>query len=297
VKLSFPEAEVTKSLSSNLFKAGWYVVDEAARMIDTNELAEQRLKEAAAKEYAYEPAEDWGDEEGFSQGLSAENLDGLFAPEEGSAVLKSTSLQEKELLEQELAVAREELEMTRIQAQKMLSDAQEEINRLTAKAREEARSSGYEEGYRQGLDEVEALKQECILKEKELQREYEQKMLELEPAFVEHLTGIYEHIFRVDLSAYNKLVRHLLVDAIQKMGDYRNYIIHVSKEDYPGVSGVKEQLQEDAGAGGAGFDIVADVTLARSQCFIETEGGVYDCSLGTELAELKRKLRLLSYQS
>ncbi|MBQ8596542.1 MAG: hypothetical protein IJ409_02010 [Lachnospiraceae bacterium] len=284
-------------MSSNLFKAGWYVASEDARMIDTNELVEQRLREAAVKEVQYEAEEDWGEEAGFSEGLGAENLDGLFAAEDNSAVLKSASLQEKEMLEQELAVAREELEMARVQADRMLSDAQDEINRLTAKAREEARSKGYEEGRRQGLDEIEALKQEYFLKEKELQREYEQKMLELEPAFVEHLTGIYEHIFKVDLSAYNKLVRHLLVDAIQKMGDYRNYIIHVSKEDYPGVSGAKEQLQEEAGAGGSGFEIVADVTLGRSQCVIETEGGVYDCSLGTELAELKRKLRLLSYQS
>ena len=284
-------------MSSNLYKAGWYVVGEEARMIDTNELAEQRLREATVRENTFQSVEDWGEGEGFAEGLGAENLDGLFAEEAGSTVLKSTSLREKELVEQELALAREELEMAKTQAERMLADAQEEINRLTAKAREEARNSGYEEGKRLGLNEVEALKQEYFLKEKELQKEYEQKMLELEPAFVEHLTGIYEHIFRVDLSAYNKLVRHLLVDAIQKMGDYRNYIIHVSKEDYAGVSGAKEQLQEEAGAGGAGFEIVADVTLARSQCVIETEGGVYDCSLGTELTELRRKLRLLSYQS
>ena len=244
-----------------------------------------------------ETQEDWGGDAGFSEGLGAENIDLLFDAEDGGTVLKSASLQEKELLDQELEAAREELLMTRTQAERMLSEAQDEIGRQSAKAREEARSQGYEEGRRQGLLEIEALKQEYFLKEKELEQEYEQKMLELEPAFVEHLTGIYEHIFRVDLSAYNKLVRHLLVDAIQKMGDYRNYIIHVSKEDYPGVSGAKEQLQEEAGAGGAGFEIVADVTLGRSQCVIETEGGVYDCSLGTELAELKRKLRLLSYQS
>ena len=284
-------------MSSNLFKAGWYTVGEDARMIDTNELAEQRMKEAAAREVRYEVPEDWGEEDGFSEGLGAENVDALFAAEEGATVLKSVSVQEQEMLEQELAAAREEVEMARAQAERMLSDAQDEINRLTAKAREEARSKGYEEGRRQGMEEVEALKQQYALKEKQLQQEYEQKMLELEPAFVEHLTGIYEHIFKVDLSAYNRLVRHLLVDAIQKMGDYRNYIIHVSKEDYPGVSGAKEMLQDEAGAGGAGFEIVADVTLSRSQCVIETEGGVYDCSLGTELAELKRKLRLLSYQS
>lgn len=101
----------------------------------------------------------------------------------------------------------------------------------------------------------------------------------------------------MDLSAYRTLVRHLLVDAMQKMGDHKSYMIHVSKKDYPDISSVKTMLQEEAGAGGAAFEIVADATLGNAQCMIETEGGVYDCSLGTELAELKRKLRLLSYQS
>lgn len=272
-------------------------MNEDARMIDTNELVEQRMREAMIQEEFYEGGEERDYEEGFSEGLEAENVDALFAAEDSGAVLKGASAKEKELLEQELEAAREEVEMARAQAERMLAEAQTEINRLTNKAREEARNVGYEEGLKQGLAEVDALKQQCALQEKQLQQEYEKKMLELEPAFVEHLTGIYEHIFKVDLSAYNKLVRHLLVDAIQKMGDYRNYIIHVSKEDYQGVSGAKEMLQEEAGAGGAGFEIVADVTLTRSQCVIETEGGIYDCSLGTELAELKRKLRLLSYQS
>ena len=30
---------------------------------------------------------------------------------------------------------------------------------------------------------------------------------------------------------------------------------------------------------------------------IETENGVYDCSLDTELSELTRKLKLLSYEA
>ena len=44
------------------------------------------------------------------------------------------------------------------------------------------------------------------------------------------------------------------------------------------------------------MELVEDMTLSRSQCFIETENGIYDCSLDTQLSELKRKLKLLSYE-
>ena len=38
-----------------------------------------------------------------------------------------------------------------------------------------------------------------------------------------------------------------------------------------------------------------DVTLKKNQCLIETDGGIFDCSLGVELKELKKQLLLLSY--
>ena len=43
-------------------------------------------------------------------------------------------------------------------------------------------------------------------------------------------------------------------------------------------------------------DFVQDATLAPASCLIETENGVFDCSLETELKELKRKLMLLAYR-
>ena len=55
-------------------------------------------------------------------------------------------------------------------------------------------------------------------------------------------------------------------------------------------------MLEEAGMQSGSVEIVSDAALARAQCMIETEGGVYDCSLDTELAELKRRLMLLAYQ-
>ena len=45
----------------------------------------------------------------------------------------------------------------------------------------------------------------------------------------------------------------------------------------------------------ATLEIVEDRTLNKNECLIETEDGIFDCSLSTQLTELKRKLQLLSY--
>ena len=58
----------------------------------------------------------------------------------------------------------------------------------------------------------------------------------------------------------------------------------------------KKRILEESGTSTENLEIISDMTLSESQCMIETEAGVYDCSLETELKELCKKLRLLSYK-
>ena len=46
---------------------------------------------------------------------------------------------------------------------------------------------------------------------------------------------------------------------------------------------------------GVSLEIIADMTLSKNDCMIETEGGIFDCGLGTQLQELGKQLKLLSY--
>jgi len=43
----------------------------------------------------------------------------------------------------------------------------------------------------------------------------------------------------------------------------------------------------------ANLEIVEDPTLNENECIIETDGGIFDCSVGVELEELSRKLKTL----
>lgn len=286
-----------KSLSSNLFKAGWVVMNEDARIIDTNKLIEKRLKEAAASGAVHQNSS-WAfeDEDGFSSGLEAEKVDALLDSSGEGAVLKSELQEELEAVSKELEAARGELAKVREEAGRVMEDANVQIEKMRAGALEEAKAKGYQEGQKKAMAEVEALKEECLKKQAELEKEYESMVESLEPDFIEALTEIYEHIFKVDLSSYHELVVNLLTDALQKTDSAHNYIVHVSRQDYPRVSENRERILEETGTLPSNLEIISDMTLSESQCMIETEDGIYDCSLGTELEELKRKLKLISFK-
>ena len=42
------------------------------------------------------------------------------------------------------------------------------------------------------------------------------------------------------------------------------------------------------------LDIVADTTMKKNECIIETDAGVFDCSLDIELNNLIKDIKLLS---
>ena len=100
----------------------------------------------------------------------------------------------------------------------------------------------------------------------------------------------------MDLTRYRDLVANLLVNAMQNIENTRNFLVHVSKEDYEGVMTSRDRIRAEAGGSSVSVEFVEDATLSRSQCLIETENGIYDCSLDTQLSELSRKLKLLSYE-
>ena len=284
-------------MSSNLYKASWVVMQpDDKRIIDNNTLAEKFMNASLQKTGRSLSAEKVPDEDGFCSGLDAETVDVLFDPESGEeSIVSSAEQEEKEALMQEIAQAREELASLRIQADGMIEDAKSQIGAMQMKAYEEAKNQGYQEGERLGRLEADAARDEYIKKSKALEEEYRKKWDELEPDFIDTLTGIYEHIFKVDLSRYKGIVVSLLENVIQKAEGNRNFMVHVSKMDYENVSANKERLKAEAG-GGTNLEIIEDITLKPTQCYIEMENGIFDCGLDTQLKELERKLKLLSYE-
>ena len=286
MRSSFPEAEVTKSLSSNLLKKGFTKLSEDdARVIDTNELVAKRIRELSAKMQKESNT-------GFVSGLAADKVEApVTDPEEekteftpsGNVIKAGEDIQK--LKEDAEAEAQKIVEDARAQAESILQDARSQAEAERADIQEAARRQGQQEAQAEA-DRTEAARE----------AEYQKRLDELEPEFVDTITGIYEHIFHVDLHSYREVLCYLISTTMRKSEDNRSFLIHVSKEDYPYVSMQKKQISAGAAAPNATVEIVKDITLGKGECLIETEGGIFDCGLGTQLSELRQKLKLLSYE-
>ena len=58
----------------------------------------------------------------------------------------------------------------------------------------------------------------------------------------------------------------------------------------------KQALADGAAAGRGTVEIIEDISLRQGECMIETDGGIFDCGVDTQLAELTNRLRVLSYE-
>jgi flagellar assembly protein FliH len=300
-----------------------YVDPENTRVIDSNAKAEEKLKEIAielAKKCGEEP--DFAD--GFTQGITAVDVsqlvgeefegiensgDGQETDSNGNPVLYKKTIQVAASAEQ---VKEELITEAKTEIENMKQEAQTHIEQERVKAVEEGKSQGYQEGleegkaegykqgHQEGLDSVAQLKEE-LLKENEeakdkLEKEYQQKLREVEPKFIDTLTGIYEHIFHVNLKNSRELIVYLIQNTMRNIEGSGTYLIHISKEDFPFASMQKKELVKGTNINLDNVELLEDVTLNKNECMIETGNGVFDCSLGTQLEALNEQLRLLSYE-
>ena len=279
---------------NNLLKRGYgFFLNETEekRVIDTNELAARRLEElqaAVRRQAAGMSREDGEFAEGFVQGLDAVDVSGLLDTAEGSgAVIKAEAAREK---------AQDILEDARVQAEQIMQDAQGQAQDLKRIAAEEGRMSGYREGKEKAEAEAEGLRRQLKAEEEQMEADYREALEQMEPELVEAITGIYEHVFRVELGSYQDILVHLIASTLRKAEGSKDFLVHVSREDYSYVNTQKKQLHAALPGSGVTLEIIEDMTIEKDACMIETEGGIFDCGLGTQLSLLRQKLLLLSYE-
>ena len=267
-------------LSRNLVKQAYVVApQEEKRVIDNNALIRKRIGQLSP--------------EGFVSGLGAEVLD--VSVEEGAGNVIKAREDAETILEQAKSEAETILNDARLSALRMRDDMRAETELEKNQILAQARQQGYDEGSAQARAEVQAIEQQYQKKAQQLEAAYQQQIDVLEPQFIDTITGVYEHIFHVDLGAYREILVYLISTTIRKLEGSHDFMIHVSKEDYPYVSMQKKQMLSGAVSANCNVDVVEDMTLEKNQCMIETENGIYDCGLDTQMTELKRRLQLLSW--
>ncbi|MCM1100899.1 MAG: FliH/SctL family protein [Clostridium sp.] len=298
---------MTRLLYSNLLKFGFTnVQSDETRVIDSNERMAQRIEEWAEKSRKASAVAGAisGEEgaDGFSEGLSAETLEGVLSDRDGedgfrgNVIKADVEIDRESLLAEAQRAADDILVRAREEADGILAQAETEAEQVKMDAAVQGKERGYQDGLRKAERDFEAKEQALEERRQALEQEYEDLVDELEPKFADAITAVYEQLFHVELSSYREILLHLIGSAIRKIEGGRDFLVHVSAEDYPYVSMEKRQLTEALTSPNATLELVEDITLKHNECMIETEGGIFDCGLGTQLEELTRKIRLLSYE-
>ena len=251
---------------SNLLKRGTTTISEE-RIIDYNELIKLKLKNIA------NDRENHGnvDADGFVNGLKADVVEQLLtgSDEDGETA------QSQEDVNNQIAAA---LEEANEQAQTIRDEANEVLAQAHMEARkiiEDAKRTGYEQGAQNAREE------------------YNDMKASMEPELVETITEVFKKI-TYTVAEDNKDIIIGLINGVMKNTDISNeFIIKVSPEDYKFLVNNQGKIYCSVSKE-VTMDIIEDATMKKNQCIIESDTGVYDCSLDIELNNLIEDIKLLS---
>lgn len=271
---------------SNLYKYNT-VVNKDERVIDYNEVIKNRI-DSAVKAKKHRKA----DEDGFINGLDAT----VVEPIEGEAVLEDaqnnpdavtfSQTEAQEEYENIIAEANEE-------AQRILADADAQAQVL----RNNAMKKGFDEGkfkaqaeYEEKIADMQMQLQE---KEQQLQAEYEEKVKSIEPELADVILDVISHVTHAVSKDSHDIIIGLINDVLNNVDISHEYLVKVSMDDYDYVVSNQGKIYSSM-TNDANIDIVQDASLKKNECIIETDTGVFNCSLDVEMENLIKSIKMLS---
>jgi flagellar assembly protein FliH len=177
----------------------------------------------------------------------------------------------------------------------IVNNAHAQAQEIMQMAQQQGHQEGYDAGYQEGVAAAQALQADYEQQKEDLEKQYQQIVDELEPEMVDILTQIYEHVFNIELREDKGIILHLLKTTLSRIEPGNDLIVHISSDDYDDIMEQKEELDACITSPNTSMEIIENPLLKENECMIESDSGVFDCSLGVELSEITRKLKLLSF--
>ena len=268
---------------SNLFKFGSTVIKNDDKMvIDSNKILEQILaQQKQHNNYAQKAAEP--DADGFVCGLDAATVEQLIG--------------DPEISEEEKALSSQIIDDAKAQAQSILDDARAQAEQIMAQARDEGYSVGMENASadteRQLAEKSAALEKEYADRKAALQAEYDDMKAHMEPELADAILEVISKVTGIIAEDKKDIILHLVNSVMSNTEMSREFTIRVSDEDYKYLENNRELIY-GAASSEYSVEICKDPKMTRNQCIIETDAGVFDCSLDIQLENLIQEIKILS---
>jgi len=226
-------------------------------------------------------------------------------PDEETVALRDQILQDAEYF------AENRLRETAQECEKMLADAQAQIDVWWLEKREadelasaEARTSGYEQGFAEGTSASEAQLRESweskiaeaadVLKHAYASRE--QIIQEAEPFLVELSCAIAEKIIGQQLSLSPEITIEMIRRSLSRRREQGVITLCVAPSQLTFVQAAREELHASIDSQ-AELQILPDSSVKDNGCVIRSAYGSIDARIDTQLSEIKRELIALAHQN
>jgi flagellar assembly protein FliH len=266
---------------SNLFKSGRIVcTNSEKKVIDYNALISekiQKIQEEVAKKHPVQAGNE------FVEGIDEASVSRLLGDnEEQNAGLETVRQQADSII----ALASND-------AKAIIERANRDAQMIRIDSANVGKQEGYAEGKRLAEAELLALKNEIEEERVRMEIEYNERIQEMEPLLVDTILNVFEKVTHVLASDQKDLVVQLVNDVLAKTEVGREFIVRVSPQDYPYVIDNREMITGVVSKR-VHIEIVEDQTFSKGQCLIESDSGIYDCSLDIQMENLIRAIRVMS---
>lgn len=261
---------------SNLYKQ-WFVRTENTRVINSDAILTEFIEQPVrpvSNEHEF-------DTEGFTEGLMVENTGSVIKAEPEPDYIQ---------------LAREEAEKilgeARSQAEGIVVRAEAEESEIRNRAQEE----GYQRGQVQLQQELTLLRQECEAsyqeKKQQLDAQYTKLRADMEKDLVDVILEVFNKVFHIQFDNSKEILMHLIENAILNIEDDKKFRIKVAESNMAFLESHKDEILDRVGHD-IGLEILADLAMDEKGCVIETDSGVFDCGLETQLENLIKDIRSL----
>ncbi|GHT93592.1 type III secretion system protein [Betaproteobacteria bacterium] len=175
---------------------------------------------------------------------------------------------------------------TLIEAGKLLAEIRAHADETGRKAEENYRQrheAGYQDGLHAGKMEYAGKIMETVMSSVEYLENLEVSLVKIVSEIVRKLIGEMDH---------GELIVRLVRQALQTVRGERKVIIRISSRDEAAVrQGLGGLLQQHGDAERGFLDLLSDPDLPPGSCILESEMGVVEASLETQLKNLESVLR------
>ncbi|WP_164668995.1 flagellar assembly protein FliH [Virgibacillus doumboii] len=232
--------------------------------------------------------------------IMADIQDNSTSSDESQEDTRNNVLADIEQAKEELQKIKEQQSTLVDQTNAQIEEAKENWKTEKQQYIEEAKETGYKEGFELGkqesLDQYKQLIKDANKIVESATKDYHSTIEQSEETILELAVHVAEKIIKKDLSSNPETFITIVNTAVREVKNQPKVSIFVHPDHYNLVMQQKEEISRLAGKE-TNLSIYVNEDLEEDSCFIEHPFGRIDCSIDTQLEELRKVLLESSMES